>query len=369
MASTASKTPSRPATVSTSSVAFALGGLAGANAHGVGFLKVALDRGLDPKLISCTSGMIHWTARYLMQRRGVAGVDIDAEMRQAIAEQNVLPPPWARWNALLTALQGKPKVFRPAWPEYLARWLRPPTEWTWDALTVNRVLPAQTFVPLFPDSYFQQIADELNSDDLHGVGVMFNAFDPRSGTEYLHLNESARRTLAVDYDEHYHPVARKGLVHYRPIDADAVRGGLWLYFYGFDTAGSEPRLDGAYRRDLIVRDLVDAARIYVVRALPLGHADPLPRNLLELEDLKTELFMNAAYAGEVANIELINKLLEDPAVGPAMASKYHRIELVPIETTVDQGFFDYFVERLDTYEKALRQTARVLGEQRELEPA
>ena len=40
------------------SVAFAMGGLAGNNAHGAGFLQAALERRIQPKMISCTSGQI-----------------------------------------------------------------------------------------------------------------------------------------------------------------------------------------------------------------------------------------------------------------------------------------------------------------------
>src|SRR5690242_2618362 len=47
-------------------IAFALGGLAGANAHGVGFLHAAQKCGIQPSVISCTSGMICWTAQYLL---------------------------------------------------------------------------------------------------------------------------------------------------------------------------------------------------------------------------------------------------------------------------------------------------------------
>ncbi len=51
-------------------IAFALGGLAGHNAHGAGFLHAALTRGIDPDVISCTSGQIYWVYQYLFCRHG-----------------------------------------------------------------------------------------------------------------------------------------------------------------------------------------------------------------------------------------------------------------------------------------------------------
>lgn len=46
-------------------IGFALGGLGGFNAHGVGFLQTASKLGVKPAIISCTSGMVAWTARWL----------------------------------------------------------------------------------------------------------------------------------------------------------------------------------------------------------------------------------------------------------------------------------------------------------------
>ena len=55
-------------------VAFALGGLAGNNAFGAGFLQAALDLGLAPDMISCTSGQIHWVREYLRCKTEGSGI-------------------------------------------------------------------------------------------------------------------------------------------------------------------------------------------------------------------------------------------------------------------------------------------------------
>ena len=46
-------------------IGFALGGLAGNNAHGAGFLQAALDTRVTPEMISCTSGQLLWVWYYL----------------------------------------------------------------------------------------------------------------------------------------------------------------------------------------------------------------------------------------------------------------------------------------------------------------
>lgn len=53
-------------------VGFALGGLAGNNAHGAGFLAAVLRRKVEPVAISCTSGQIHWVYEYLRARQSGA---------------------------------------------------------------------------------------------------------------------------------------------------------------------------------------------------------------------------------------------------------------------------------------------------------
>jgi hypothetical protein len=52
-------------TAGSNKVAFALGGLGGFNGHGVGFLQAARELGVKPAIITCTSGMIGWTAEWL----------------------------------------------------------------------------------------------------------------------------------------------------------------------------------------------------------------------------------------------------------------------------------------------------------------
>ena len=45
-------------------IAFALGGLAGNNAHGAGFLQAAFETGIEPRMISFSSGQVLWVFRY-----------------------------------------------------------------------------------------------------------------------------------------------------------------------------------------------------------------------------------------------------------------------------------------------------------------
>ena len=71
-------------------VAFALGGLGGSNSHGVGFLAAAQEAKVNPALISCTSGQIHWVAAFLEKKNRsctMASVGVDGPRRhQSVPE-------------------------------------------------------------------------------------------------------------------------------------------------------------------------------------------------------------------------------------------------------------------------------------------
>ena len=52
-------------------VAMALGGLGGFNAHDAGVLAAAHECGLEPDIITCTSGAIEWTHLFLTNPGGI----------------------------------------------------------------------------------------------------------------------------------------------------------------------------------------------------------------------------------------------------------------------------------------------------------
>src|SRR4051794_17384227 len=95
-------------------VAFALGGLAGNNAHGAGFLYGAVGHDLEPRIIACTSGQIYWVYRYLRARQD--GSDLREAFRGDVDQIHRLGN--VNLDFARLALLGKPGVFRPAYFEY-----------------------------------------------------------------------------------------------------------------------------------------------------------------------------------------------------------------------------------------------------------
>lgn len=335
-------------------VAFALGGLAGNNAHGAGFLQAALEGGVHPRMISCTSGQIYWVWRYLQALAG--GESLETHL----AEQIETLQPFGQRDADLMhmALFGKSGVFRPSlfeWPfdvmQNLARSLDAVSRAGGEVFWLKEMMsltPARTLVPLFPDSFFEQIAQAFNDT---GIGILFNAYDPREGIEYVHANPSALAQLGIA------PGGRKSWrsrTIYTKITAQAVRDGLWLYEYGFEGGqeGGFGALDGAYYRPVLLSELSCARTIHVVRPVNRKWLGPLPDSKLSLEDMKTEVAFNGIYAAERDRMLMVNRwiaagILRDPRFAP--------IEIYEIEIETQRSFFDYVFESMEVFENAREQ--------------
>lgn len=193
------------------------------------------------------------------------------------------------------------------------------------------------------------------------VGIAFNSYDPRSGTEHVYLNGKARELLHANSRSEkrkYDPGCLsdyRDRTTYQDIDAAAVRDGLWLYQYGLDRKNSG-FVDGAYFRGVILSELAVATRIFCVRPVNHRWQGDLPRSYPELEDLKTEIGFDGSYCGERYQIELVNKLLD--TLNAADGGKYHHIDLQEIEIRQPRGYFDYLFENeqvfADAYEDAMR---------------
>ena len=320
-------------------IAFAFGGLGGGNAHGAGFLQAARELDVHPQIITCTSGMIDWVARYLN------GEDLTEAMKEVI-KSGGRDSPFTPLSSLTMAMSGLPEVFRPAWMEYWQRWLTPPKG---DEDLMDRMIPAQMWVPIRKPERYQEVADILNAAN---VPVLFNSFLPKLGKEYLHANPAALKLLKVKIGDQHN------VSEYRPVDAGAVEAALWLYLYGFDKKiDGEHRIDGAYHRQFIIRELTCADRIFVARPINYKWIDDLPSNLLEARDFEIEMWFNAAYAGEIGKMDFINRLLKKKQLDPAT---YHHIEITPVSLDRQMGFQDYFIEKMEIFDAAVVKTKEAL---------
>ncbi len=339
------------------SIAFALGGLAGNNAFGAGFLEAARVQGVTPSMISCTSGQIHWVHQYLRCRVGGTPLrDVLAEEIAKVASTHNI-----NLDMASVALWGRPGVFRPAYIEYATDILSNSFQ-AWQRIFKSsgntfmlqealQTLPGRLLVPLFSDTFYAEISDAFNNSE---IGIAFNSYSPLDGCEHVHLNERARGLLTQKSQRQHGYEKGKASQHrartaYDDITPETVRDGLRIYQYGFE--GQQGRfLDGAYYRQIMLAELVYASDIFVVR--PINHTwlnDALPTSYIGIEDLKTEVAFNGAYAGERQQVCLINALLQR---GDLPAGKYHHIDLHEIEIAKQRGFLDYIFEKVEIFDEA-----------------
>ncbi len=356
-------------------IGFALGGLAGNNAHGAGFLQAALDVGAQPDFITCTSGQILWVQRYLealdVQRYLAAlGKQPQSDVLKDKLQEDIdgIEHFHQRDLDLFTlALSGKPGIFRAAryeypldfvkntmsmmervikdWPNifFLREWL---DEW-----------PARTMVPLFKNQFFEEISKIFNG--CNKIGIAFNSYDPSQGMEIVHLNEKAQIDLKKPPG---YRQAHRSRTLYKNITPPYVKNALWIYQYGFEDSSM---LDGAFYRQIMLSELTPCDVIFVARPINYKWLGKLPSAYIEMEDMKTEVSFNGSYQGERDKIELINKLIKknnnnNSIIDTTNYPQYHHIQLEEIEMETQESFFDYVFEDMRIFDKARQDSYKKL---------
>lgn len=349
--------------MSPSKIAFALGGLAGNNAWGAGFLQAAIEYEIVPTLVSCTSGQIFWFWKYLQYLAG--GEDIGTIFERE--EEQAKPYKLRNLNWLNLIASGRENVFRPLRPyEYFTdiysnifqSLINLSKNWKKNDLRnllwweeISRWFPARVLVPEFPSNFFADISETFNQAE---IGIVYNSYAPLEGQEYVHLNEKAREILEIEWDTEN--TYREGTI-YQGITPENVKDALWIYQYGFPQG--KMRLDGAYYRQIILSELVNADRIFVVRPINKKWLERLPSSYIELQDLQTEINFNGAYIGEKDKIKLINKLLRE---GKLSEAEYHEVELIELEIESQESFFDYIFEEPAVFGQSRQKAGGVFRE-------
>jgi hypothetical protein len=140
--------------VAGTSLAFALAGLGGFNAHGAGFLQAARDNEIEPDLVTATSGQIVVLAAYL---KGAT------DLKKGLIDKALEDNPFAQ---LRIALLGYPGVFEPAVTEAVARILALPYLGIGIDFFANRFLPAQLYKPTRTVETIEELADTFNDSHM-----------------------------------------------------------------------------------------------------------------------------------------------------------------------------------------------------------
>ena len=268
-------------------------------------------------------------------------------------------------------LTGYPGVFRPAYMEAVSRWLTPPVKEDPRYVLLNRMFPAQVYVPTRGPEVFQTIADVFNGTIPNGrfpghrIGVVFNAYNLTTGHGVLYGNDRARELWSTEKaipeatkvaGARYTPAPEDREL--RPITAKALESALWLSLYGFDNLPERDLMDGAYHRSCIVAELTHFDRVFVARPLAEGWVGPRPANQFDVQDWQTEMWFSASYKAEVDALNQINGLVKSGR----LKEPFKYVDLIEIAPKTPAGFFNYFIERKKVYEEACEETLNKLRE-------
>jgi hypothetical protein len=340
------------------SIAFALAGLGGFNAHGAGFLAAATDCAVVPDLVTATSGQIVVLADWLQGK----------DLAKSLIDPTLARTPFAQ---LAVAFSGEPGVFEPAFRDAIMRWWTPPqrSEAPLEAL-LDRLFPAQVYVPTRSPADFEEIADTLNNGARIGerkIGVVFNAYNLETGQAALFGNGTAQDLwlrskaihLATRSSGRSNSDTGADEQSLLPITAEAVRSALWLSFYGFERLPMPHLIDGAYHRSCLVAELHQFDRIFAARPLAEGWLGRPPGNWFEVQDWQTEMWFSVGYKAEVDALHKINGLVAQGNLG----APYHIVDLIEVAPATPAGFFNYFIEREAIFRRAREQAIAAFGSQ------
>ncbi|MFZ1025056.1 MAG: hypothetical protein WAN66_02435 [Limnoraphis robusta] len=335
-------------------IGFALGGLAGNNAFGAGFLQAALDCEIKPDFISCTSGQIFWTLKYLQALEG--GDSLETILMEEIEKASPYPFKDLNWMNLITS--GLKGVYEPistmeTMTEMSVNMMNSFKSITQTVAsqknmkniswfeTMQSWKPSRTLRPARTDQIFEDISAAFNRAD---IGIALNGYAPLKGEEYVYLNEKARDTLGLQYGQEG---GYRQRTFYYEISAENLKKALWLYQYGFPEGITT--IDGAYYRQIMLSELVGADKVFVARPINHQWLGDLPINDVSAKDLQTELLFNGSYIGERDKIALINKLIEQ---GDLSKEKFNQVDLFELEIQTQEGFFDYVFEKPSVFNNA-----------------
>lgn len=197
---------------------------------------------------------------------------------------------------------------------------------------LNLLFPVKIWNNLFEDDFLSEISTKINESE---IAIAINAYDPKSCKEIVYHNGRFTDFSNTEYRT------------YELITPDSIKYALWVSFYGY---GDHP-IDGGYIRQVMLNEhtnLVNKPSTIIV-SKPQDHKkDKLPSNYFEDQDFKTELWMTSNLLCELHELETINKLLEKKVISKNKG--YQLIDIIMLNSTKDQSYFEYFVEYDDVFD-------------------
>ncbi len=115
----------------------------------------------------------------------------------------------------------------------------------------------------------------------------------------------------------------------------------------------------------------------VARPLANGWLTDRPRNWFDVQDWQCEMWFSVGYKAEVDAMKRINKMIDDGVIdeahlNPKRPDSFNRVYVHEIEPATPAGYFNYFIERAEIFERAYAQAdtlfRKLKSDPDELEP-
>lgn len=318
-------------------LALAIQGIGGMNAFAAGVLQQFRKNGIEPELISATSGAIYSTYLYLDENPEAIHQYFEEITED---ERDIIPDELQFMRSVMLGVPGK---FRPVYP--LERIVEnypfsEPKQW------MNFFFPAKVFQPTYPDSFYEKMAKRFSASS---IGIMINAYHYEKDKAILYLNRAAMRKTGLKPGETTDYIVKE-------MSADGVRNSLQLLQYGERNG----EYDGAYQYNPVVGPLKKASRIILITVESIEKSLHKIENYFDTQDFLLKMLFKNALHSELRNIRLINKLI---AEGIVTHKRYHPIDIQIIQPSTYRGYFDYFVEDYAFFQDGIKQGMEFLNAQ------
>lgn len=338
----------------------ALGGMGGLNAHGAGVLAGLADSGMVPDLISCSSGQIHWVVSFLK------GENLRERVVKLERKLTPFPEPFRALNFWRNMMFGVPGVGQAMslsrqmlgggrLMEMMQRFGR-------TGSLVDAALPMPNWSPARPDAFFEDAAEVINKST---IGIFFNSFNPKTGIEHVHVNKIARAQVDLRRKQRKnYPIVWRQLDDVTPA---AVRDALWLVQFGMGgTDGAmRERIDGAYVRQLLLRELTHARTIIAVPPVDAAWRSATPSNMMDLQAWQLRMWFGQSLREQMEQIHTMNDMIKRNIIND---NSYHMIKVIQVDPPKIEKYYDYMLERASIFDAARQSIISRLVDSNEISP-
>jgi len=333
----------------------ALQGVAGRNGFSTGVLYAFRKAKIKPEMISFTSGALHAVTCYL--NKDIETAPQFYEQFENYFQINPFMPRMEGGVELLKAFLRAERTLeknciRPAffWEKFsfsdpistFVDFLENPMSWWFETIFSSKLLTLTTDMKFFEEAF------ELIEGSK--IGILTNSYDYEKNKTIIYMNSAALKKLKntrYTLGEHEH-------FEVKFISPEGLRSCLHILQFGAPYANE---YDGAYQFNPYLPPVKICDKIIIVSATSLLKKRKPISTLFDIEEFKLNMLLTNAIYSELANIDLINHLIDKKIVTD---KSLHKIDIKILEPSFALGPLDYFIENKDHFLDGMAQANKLI---------